>query len=220
MTVAVARTLTALLLLASCGAPPPPPPVRPDPAVVRADTVALLGSLEGTFYSHWGSLESTAEYRRLRDDQIPILREIADSNGEHALMALRLLARREPGERFSRSAKAILYWTLFQRDLFFNRWGVISKSGFMPGVYGHEMMALGEAVAPFLQKSLRDQRRAAVFGGEEERTNRIQGDRVCDYAWVLLATMFDRPLAYNVDPRLRDPQIQELDVWLDRRLKK
>jgi hypothetical protein len=215
----VARILTGLLLLASCGAPPPPP-VRPDPVDLRAETAALLGSLEQTFYSHWGSLESTAEYRRLRDEQIPVLREIADSNGEHALMALRLLSRRAPGERFSPAAKAILYWTVFRRDHFFNRWGVISKGGFMPGVYGHEMMALGETVAPYLQKSLQDRRRAAVFGGEEERTNRSQGDRVCDYAWVLLATMFDRPLAYHADPRLRDPQIQELDLWLDRRLKK
>ncbi len=218
-TVAVARLLMALLFLASCGAPPPPL-VRPDPADIRAETIALLGSLEQSFYSHWGSLESTAEYRRLRDEQVPILREIADSNGEHALLALRLLARRAPGERFSPAAKAILYWTLFQRDTFFNRWGVISKSGFIPGLYGHEMMALGGVVAPYLQKSLRDTRRAPVFGGEEERTNRIQGDRVCDYAWVMLATMFDRPLAYTPDPSLRDPQIHELDLWMDRRPKK
>src|SRR5207244_12255483 len=131
---------------------------------------------------------------RLRDEQIPFLREMSDSNGGQALMALRVLARRGREERFTPSAKAILYWSAFQRDSFFNRWGVISKSGFLPGVYGHEMMALGAAAAPYLQKSLRDTRRAPVFGGEEERTNRIQGDRVCDYAWVFLATMFDRPL--------------------------
>src|SRR6185503_10493037 len=206
-------------LLASCAAPPPAPPPR-DPADPRADAVALLASLERSFYSHWGSVDSTAEVRRLRDDQLPILREIADSNGEHALMALRILARRAPAERFSPTAKAILYCTVFQRDTFFNRWGVISKSGFIPGVYGHELMGLGDAASPFLQKSLRDTRRAPVFGGEEERTSRIQGDRVCDYAWVLLATMYDRPLAYHADPRLRDPQIQELDLWLDRRRKK
>ena len=208
-----------LLLLASCGAPPPPPPAA-EARDVRGETRAVLESLERSFYSHWGSVESTAEYRRLTDDQVPILREIADSNGEHALMALRVLARRAPGERFSPSAKAILYWTVFQRDTLFNRWGVITGTGFIPGVYGDEMMRLGEAVAPFLQRSLRDTRRAPVFGGEEERTNRIQGDRVCDYAWVLLATLFDRPLVYHADPRLRDPQIQQLDLWLDRRGRK
>jgi hypothetical protein len=213
--VPVARLAALLLLLASCGAPPPAPP-PPNPADLRAEATAVLESLERSFYSHWGSLESTADYRRLRDDHVPILRELADSNGEQALMALRVLATRAPGERFTPAAKAILYWTAFQRETFFNRWGVIANSGFMPGVYGHELMGLGEAAVPYLQKSLRDGRRAPVFGGEE-RTNRIQGDRVCDYAWVLLATMLDRPLAYHADPRLRDPQIRELDLWLDRR---
>jgi hypothetical protein len=215
----VARTLILLLLLASCGAPPAPPP-PPDPAAVKAETVALLDSLERSFYSHWGSVESTAEYARLRDDRGPVLREIVDSNGTHALMALRVLAKRAPAERFTPSAKAILYWTVFQRDDLFNRWGEISKSGFIPGVYGHELLALGPAAAPYLQKSLRDTRRAPLFGGEAERNSRIQGDRVCDYAWIFLATIFDRPLAYHLDPRLRDPQIHDLDLWLDRRGKK
>jgi hypothetical protein len=204
------------MALAACGAPPPRP-APPDPAKIRAEAVAILDSLELSFYSHWGSVESTSDYARLRDEHLPILREIADANGEHALMALRILAKRAPGERFSPSAKAILYWSVFQRETTFNRWGVISKSGFLPGVYGSELLAIGAAAGPYFQKSLRDTRRAPVTGGEEERINRIQQDRVCDYAWVLLATIFDRPLAYHEDPRLRDPQIRELDLWLDRR---
>lgn len=216
-TVAVARRAVFLLFLASCGAPAKAPRPAADPEASRAEAATILESLEKTFYSHWGSVESTPEYRRLREDHLPILRKIADSNGEHALMALRVLAKRAPGERFTPDAKAILYWTVFQRDDRFNRWGVISKSGFLPGVYGHELLALGPAAAAYLQKSLRDTRRAPVFGVEEERTGRIQGDRVCDYAWIFLATIFDRPLAYHEDPRLRDPQIRELDLWLDRR---
>lgn len=206
------------MLAASCGAPPPRP-APPDPAAARAEVVAILESLERSFYTHWGSVESTPEYARLKDEHVPILRAIADSNGDNALTALRVLAKRAPSERFSPAAKAILYWSVFQREITFNRWGVISKSGFIPGVYGHELMAIGAPAAPFLQKSLRDQRRAPVTGGEEERTNRIQQDRVCDFAWVLLATMFDRPIGYHEDPRLRDPQIQDLDLWLDRRPK-
>ena len=96
---------------------------------------------------------------------------------------------------------------------------MITGSGFLPGVYGQEVLDLGPAAAPYFQQSLRDQRRVVVFGKEEERTSRIQQDRICDYAWILLATIFDRPLAYNEDPRLRDPQIHELDVWIDRRKK-
>jgi hypothetical protein len=214
----VARWAVVLLLsTASCAAPAAVPVRKPDPAAIRAEAIALMESLEKSFYSHWGSVESTPEYARLREDHLPVLRGIVDSNGEHALMALRVLAKRAPREPFSPAVKAILYWTVFHRDDRFNRWGLISKSGFVPGVYGHELLAIGPAVAPYLQRSLRDTRRAPVIGGEEERTSRIQEDRVCDYAWIFLATMFDRPLAYDPDPRLRDPQIHELDVWLDRK---
>lgn len=213
------RFLIALLLLASCSAPPPPAPPAPDPGALKREAAGLLEALEKNFYQHWGSVESTAEYRKFRDEHVPVLRAIADSNGEHALVALRVLAKRAPSETFKPEAKAILYWTVFERDALFNRWGMITKSGFLPGVYGQEVLSLGPAVAPYFQRSLRDRRRADVFGTEDARTSRLQGDRVCDYAWVLLATIFDRPLAYHADPRLRDPQIQELDVWLDRRKK-
>lgn len=216
-TVPVSRSLICLLgLLAACGTPPPPR-VATDPGADRRELAAILESLERGFYSHWGSVESTAEYARITDAQVPLLREMADSNGEHALLALRILARRAPAERFSVSAKAIIYWTVFQRETQFNRWGLITGSGFVPGVYGAEFLALGPGIAPYLQKSLRDTRRAPVFGNGDERTSRIQEHRVCDYAWVLLATLFDRPLAFHADPRLRDPQIHDLDLWIDRR---
>jgi len=211
------KILILLLGLASCHSPPASPAPKADPDARKQEVVALLAALERNFYAHWGSVESTAEYAKLRDLDVPVLREIADSNGEQALMALRILAKRAPGERFSPAAKGILYWTVFARDTVYNRWGVISKSGFLPGVYGQELLMLGAPAAPYFQQSLRDQRRIAVFGTEDGRQSRIQQDRVCDYAWVLLATIFDRPLAYHEDPRLRDPQIHELDLWLDRR---
>lgn len=211
--------LILLLGLGSCQAPPPPPAPVADPDAPRKEVHELLEALDRSFYSHWGSVESTPEYRKFRDEHVPILRELADANGDHALTALRVLAKRAPSERFSPAAKAILYWTEFARDRVYNRWGVISKSGFLPGVYGQEVLDLGAAAAPYFQQSLRDQRRIAVFGAEDERQSRIQQDRVCDYAWILLATIFDRPLAYHEDPRLRDPQIHDLDVWMDRRKK-
>lgn len=214
------KTLILLLGLASCHAPPPPPPVPAvDPDAPRKEVLSILESLEKSFYAHWGSVESTAEYRKIREEHLPILRRIADSNGEYALVALRILEKRAPSERFSPAAKAILYWTVFARDTMYNRWGVISKGGFIAAVYGQEVLDLGATAAPYFQQSLRDGRRAMVFGTEEERDSRIRKDRVCDYAWVLLSTIFNRPMAYHEDPRLRDPQIQELDLWLDRRRK-
>lgn len=216
-TVPVARTtLVLLLFLGACAAPPPPPP-PPDPGAAKAETIELLESLEKSFYTHWGSVESTSEYAKLGPDRVGFLREVADANGPLSLMALRVLAKRAPGERFTAAAKSIIYCSALQRETCFNRWGVISPAGFLPGVYGNELLSLGAAAGRDLQRALRDTRRAPVLGGQDERIGRLQADRVCDYAWVFLATIFDRPLVYHADPRHRDPQIHELDLWLDRR---
>lgn len=210
-----------LLLLASCGAPPPPapPPVPPPVAALsRDEIVRILDSLERTFYLHWGAVEKTPEFETLRAAPVPLLREIADANGGQALMACRVLARLAPRERFSDQARAILYVTAFERETNFVRWGTLSKRGLLPGVYGDELLALGEASVPHLQKSLSDRRRARLKSGdEEEAANRAQGDRVCDYAWVMLATILRRPFDYLPDPDRRDSEIREFDLWLDRR---
>jgi hypothetical protein len=218
------RYATFLALLASCvpSVGPGPEAVPVDPALLhgrwRAEVQEVLAALEENFYGHWGSVEGTAEYKRLRPHaHARFLRQVADANGEHALGAMRVLARLSPDERFSDDAKAILYVTALGRERNFTRWGSISRSGFLPGVYGAELLALKTAAVPYLRKLLTDTRRARVYGGEAERTNIAQGDRVCDYAWVLLATVLDRPLAYHPDPDRRDPQIRDFDLWLDRR---
>lgn len=212
------KILILLLGLAACQTPPPPPP-KPDPDARRKQVIALLSALDNGFYSHWGSVESTREYAALQESDAPVLREIADSNGDQALTALRVLGKLAPRERFSPAAKAILYWTVFARDALYNRWGLLSRSGFLPGIYGQEVLDLGAAAVPYFQQSLRDERRVGVFGTAEARASRIQQDRVCDYAWAILSTMVGRPMDYVEDPRLRDLQIHDLDLWLDRRKK-
>jgi hypothetical protein len=211
------------LVLASCGAEA----VRERPAVadpaaeeVRrgVEAAEVLAALEATFYIHWGAVEGTAEYARLDGRHQGVLRGIVDANGERALMALRVLRRLSPGERFTDDAVAMVYAGALDRERNFVRWGVFGPRGFTPAVYGQELLRLGKGAAPALRGLLESRRRAPVFGDSEgERANRRQGDRVCDYAWVFLALIFDRPLAYSEDPRDRDPQIRALDLWLDRR---
>jgi hypothetical protein len=178
---------------------------------------AILTQLESDFYRHWGAVEKTPSFARLGPEHVPLLREIADANGDQALMAYRVLRRLAPSERFTESARAILYSSAFERETNFARWGTLSKGGFLPAVYGDEALALGQELVPFLRKSLQDRRRAWVQGGaEEERANQTQGDRVCDYAWILLATVLHRPFVYESDPEHRDYKIREFDLWLDR----
>lgn len=208
-----------LLWATSCAAPPPPPAVPPPvPTVTREEVVRALAALERSFYVHWGAVEGTPDFARLRDAHVPILREIADANGEPALMAYRVLRRLAPAEAFSDAARAILYVTAFERERNFLRWGAITKDGLIPGVYGDEMMSLGGEVVPFLRKSLANRRAAPVQGGEAlERANRLRGDRVCDYAWVFLATLRGRPYTYPADAEVRDPEIRAFDLGLDAR---
>jgi len=177
----------------------------------------VLSSLESDFYRHWGAVEKTAMYASLTPAQVPLLREIADANGEQALMACRVLRRLAPAERFSDGARAILYASVFERETNYARWGTLSKSGLLPSVYADEALSLGLEILPFFRKSLQDRRRAPFQGGpDEERSNRAQGDRVCDYAWTLLAALLRRPVDYVPDPERRDYQIRDFDLALDR----
>jgi hypothetical protein len=209
--------LALFFVLAGCAAPrppAPPPAAKPDPAAVRAEALEILRAVEAGFPRHGGSVELDPAFARFRADHVPALRELADGNRPGALGALRVLARLAPSERFSAEAKAILYATALREETDFSRWGLISPSGFLPGVHGRELLELKGASAPYLRPLLADRRRAKIAGSE---VNRIQGDRVCDYAWIFLAEVFDRPLSYAPDPSLRDPQIREMDAWLEAR---
>lgn len=209
------RLLVALLTgLTACAAPRPPERAPEPSRDLKAEARAVLDRLEAGFYAHWGSVERTSDFRRLGPEHVPALREEADANGPRALTALRVLARLAPQERFSADARAILYTAALSRENDFTRWGVVAPTGFLPGVYGQELLDLGKASTPYLRPLLRDRRRAPT---PREPAGRIQGDRVCDYAWILLATVYDRPLAYHADPAARDEQIRQLDLWLDRK---
>lgn len=214
----VSRVISGILILgAGCLAPTARAVPRPEPVPLREELRGLLESLEATFYTHWGAVEGTPEFHAFRPVHVTPLRDWVESNHPLSLMALRVLLRLDPGAEVKPAARAILMASALVRESNFTRWGVISPSGFMPGVYGSDLLALGrEGVGP-LHKLLRDTRRAPVWGGEGERINLAQGDRVCDYAWVFLATILDRPLAYHSNPARRDPQIHDLDLWLDRR---
>ena len=213
------RTSILLLLLTACSAPPPPPPPAPLPPKppLAQETLTALSALEATFYTHWGSIDNTEPFGRLGLEHVPPLLEAAHSGGTRSLMAFRILTRLAPDESFSEEAKAILYTSALRREKDFSRWGVISKQEYLPGVYGDELMKIGEAVVPFLRDLLSDRRLAPVIASPGVWQNRANRDRVCDYAWVMVAKIVGRKTVYRNEPRLRDPQIREMGYWLDRR---
>lgn len=192
-----------------------PPAAPPPPGPDRREVVEILDRLEASFYTHWGAVERTREFARLSAAHVPLLREIAEANGDRALAALRVLDRLAPGEGFTPGARAILYASALGRERNFLRWGTISDSGFLPGVYGDEILTLGEIAAAPLRRLLGEVRRATVVGA---RWAEGREDRVCDYAWVLLSAICGRPFEYPRDPRDRDTLIRSFDLWLGRRL--
>jgi len=210
--------LAVLVLLGSCAAPPPAPPPAPPAVDPRREALDVLHTLEAGFEDHWGSVETTAAFRRLSPAHEIPLREIADANGPLALMALRVLDRLPSKEVFTPEARAHIYAAALGRETNFTRWGVVGPTGFLPGVYGAELLSLKDAATGPLRPLLVDRRRAPIRAGRaEEAANRLQGDRVCDYAWIFLATIHDRPLAYFTDSARRDEAIRRFDLWLDRR---
>jgi hypothetical protein len=210
------RVLLLAAALGGCAGAPGGRSTSPaaPPRDLRAEAKAVLDALEASFYTHWGSLERAPEFARLGREHLPALREDVDSNGPRAVVALRALERLAPEEPIRPAAKGILYATALGREADFTRWGAITPSGFLPGVYGQELLNLGALAAPYLRPLLRDERRAPASA---ERAGRVSGDRVRDYAFIFLATIYDRPLAYHPDPERRDEQIRQLELWLDRR---
>ena len=204
-------------LLASCAPVSREAPVADPPRSAEKETLLALEALERSFYVHWGTVEARSEFRDLGATHVPVLRGLADANGEHALMALRVLKRLAPEEPFTDEARAILYASALSRERNFLRWGSITGAGFLPGVYGQELMLLGDVATAPLRRRLDNRRRAWVIGRRVGRENRDQQDRVCDYAWVMLCEIHDRPLVYHRDPRSRDEEIRRLDLWLERR---
>lgn len=210
----------ALLMLAGgcVAAAPTPTTDAPAPPDYRREALEVLEALEASFEDHWGTLEATAPFRGLTGAHVPALKEVAGANGPQALMALRVLDRLSPAESLPRAARAQVYASALGRETRFARWGAVGPTGFLPGVYGAELLALGTAATDPLRPLLSDRRRASIRAGRaEEAANRLQGDRVCDYAWIFLATIHDRPIGYFSDPVARDEAIRRFDLWLDRR---
>lgn len=213
--------LLPLLLAGACATSDPPAPA-PAPAPrspeLRREAVDALQALEASFDEHWGSLQETAVFAGLSEAHVPAVRATADANGPLALMALRVLDRLAPDEPFTPAARAHIYAAALARESNFARWGAVGPAGFLPGVYGAELLRLGKAATAPLRPLLQDRRRAPIRAGvAEEAANRLQGDRVCDYAWIFLATTHGRPIAYFTDARDRDEAIRRFDLWLDRR---
>ena len=89
------------------------------------------------------------------------------------------------------------------------------------GAAGRELVGLGEPAIPYLVSLLCDTGLAPVFGSEEALKADTLVYRRCDYAYVFVMLILDRPFEFSDTPAARDVLIEEvrreLDYVADRR---
>lgn len=144
----------------------------------------------------------------------PFLAEEAQSGGTGALLALEALriADRDAYEQLPAAARAAIYTRALKESAVFNAWGI---PGMQLTSTAHALIALGEEAVQALRPLLDDDRPAPLEGSQDATTSRYYGNRVRDYAFVLLAEIVGLAYSYDVEPERRDEQIAALTARLE-----
>lgn len=131
-----------------------------------------------------------------------------------AFLALEALREADP-EAFNglpARKRAEIYASNLQNDSnFYNAWGV---PGYLLTETAHALIDLGDEAVPTLEPLLNDRRPAPLSGSQDATTSSMYGNRVRDYAWVLISEIKDLPYTYSQDPAERDQSIEALQQEL------
>jgi hypothetical protein len=131
------------------------------------------------------------------------------AQGKTAFLALEALRAADPAayDQLPAIQRANVYVQMLRDSGFYNAWGV---PGYQLTPTAHALITLGEVAVPVLKPLLANQQRAPLSGSEDATTSRMYGNRVCDYAWVLISEILHRPYDYAEDPAARDLAIAAL----------
>jgi len=153
--------------------------------------------------------ESVERARELGAAVTPLLREELRRGGVHALLALEALRAADPEGYASIlvAERAAIYADALRASQTFNAWGL---PGFVLSDTARAVIALGREAVDELRPLLADERPAPMFGSQDATTSAAYGNRVRDYAFVLIAEMLGVPYEYDVSPMERDRQIEAL----------
>ena len=103
--------------------------------------------------------------------------------------------------------RADIYVDALKNSLFYNAWGL---PGYQLTVTAHALIDLEEKATEALRPLLTDYRLAPLSGSEDATTSTMYGNRICDYAWVLICEIRGRPYEYLESPSERDQEIEKL----------
>lgn len=137
-----------------------------------------------------------------------LLHEIS-ARGDTAFLALEALREADQAGYNSIAARerANIYVDALKQSSFFNAWGL---PGYQLTPTAHALMTLGQDAVAVLEPLLVDRRPALMSGSRDATTSTAYGNRLCDYAWVLISEIRRRPYVYSQDPAERDQAIQAL----------
>ncbi len=117
-------------------------------------------------------------------------------------------------QALSVGTRSAIYASALRSSAFFNAWG-------MPGVQltdtANALASLGVDAVAALAPLLEDERPAPLAGSKDATASSAYGNRVRDYAWVLISEILGRRYSYPKSPRARDEEIDKLRAHLRRR---
>lgn len=157
--------------------------------------------------------DSIKRARQLGSAAAPILLEQINPQGKTSFLALEALREAAPDIYHSLPARlrANIYGEALRISSFYNTWGV-------PGQEltdtANAFIDLGEAAIEELKPLLNDKQEAPLSGSHEATTSKIYGNRIRDYAWVLISEIQQHSYEYSLDPVERDRAIDALQQSL------
>jgi hypothetical protein len=153
--------------------------------------------------------ESVKLARQMGPSAAPYLLEQIKPQGTRRFLALEAFreADAQAYQALPTRLRADIYGQALGNGNFYNSWGI---PGYQLSDTANAFIALGEEAVAVSLPLLNDKREARLSGSEEATTSKMYGNRVCDYAWVLINEIMGRPYVYAQDPAERDQAIQAL----------
>jgi hypothetical protein len=151
--------------------------------------------------------------RELGPKATSLLLDEIKAHGNTAFLALEALREADPARYNSLTARerVDIYVDALRNSSFYNAWG---PPGYQLTATAHALIDLGEDAVAALKPLLSDPQEAPLSGSEDATTSTMYGNRLCDYAWVLISEIMRRPYVYSQDPAERDQAIQALSQEL------
>jgi len=153
--------------------------------------------------------------QRLGPAATAMLVQKLQARGADAFLALEALRVADPAGYAALPAaeRAAVYAAALQHGVYFNSWG---QPGMSLTDTAHAFAALGNDAVAVLVPLLADTRAAPSSGSQDATLSRANGNRVCDYAWVLINDARGMDYAYSPSPADRDREIAAMRASLTR----